>query len=66
MAEIFGQLLSIMGANIYDNGPRYVKGHATARAFSWLSVLIASVLMVVLRRQNKKLVDILQDYARRR
>lgn len=65
MAEIFGQLFSIMGANIYDNGPRYVKGHATAMSFSFLSIGIAAVLMVVFRRRNKKRDEILADYASR-
>jgi hypothetical protein len=65
MAEIFGQLFSIMGANIYDNGPRYVKGHATAMAFSFFCLFIAAALMVVFSRLNKKRDRILEDYARR-
>jgi hypothetical protein len=65
IAEVFGQLFSIMGANIYDNGPRYVKGHATAMAFSFFCLFIAAALMVVFSRLNKKRDRILEDYARR-
>ncbi|KIW71768.1 hypothetical protein PV04_00005 [Phialophora macrospora] len=65
MAEIFGQLFSILGANIYDDGPRYVKGHVTAMSFSILSLFIAVALMVVFSRQNKKRNGILKDFARR-
>lgn len=65
MGEILSQLFSIMGSNIYVNGPRYVKGHSVVLAFAAFAIVDSAILMVVFRRMNKKRDETLEEYASR-
>lgn len=52
--EIVSQSLSIAGTHIYDDPPRYIRGHAVMLGFLGLSILLAVVLMVIFSKANAK------------
>lgn len=64
-SEVVSQCLSIMGSNIYVNGPRYIKGHSVVLGFIALSMITVVVLMFVYRRLNKRRDEILAEYTAR-
>lgn len=65
LAEVFSQCFSIMGANIYVDGPKYVKGHSVVLGFLVLAMLVVITLMIVYHQLNKKRDQILEDFAQR-
>lgn len=65
LAEVFSQCFSIMGANIYVNGPKYVKGHSVVLALLVLAMIVVVVLMVTFQYLNKARDRVLAEYAAR-
>ncbi|OQV02109.1 hypothetical protein CLAIMM_07359 [Cladophialophora immunda] len=65
LAEVFSQCFSIMGANIYVNGPRYIKGHSVVLAFLVTAMATVVALSLTYRHLNKKRDRILEEYAQR-
>lgn len=65
LAEVSGQLFSIMGTHIYVTGPRYVKGHAVVLGIIALSLVVIVTLMITYSMLNKKRDRILAEYAAR-
>jgi Mg2+/citrate symporter len=54
MAEIIGQLLSVLGAYIYDKPPRFIKGHCVTLALLSIGMLNCVYLMWWMHRANSK------------
>ncbi|KIX00717.1 uncharacterized protein Z518_09782 [Rhinocladiella mackenziei CBS 650.93] len=65
LAEMVGQAFAIMGANVYDDRPRYVKGHSIALAFLLLAIVLVMVNWAWMRHGNKKRDRILAEYGER-
>jgi hypothetical protein len=65
LAEIVAQLTSIMGSNVYTDGPRYIKGHSIVLAFHLLAIANAVALIIWMKRVNIQKDRILADYAAR-
>lgn len=65
LAEVVGQLTSIMGSNIYTDKPRYIKGHSIVLSFLLLAIFSAVSLMFWMKHVNAKKDRILEDYAAR-
>ena len=65
LAEVVGQCLGIMGNNIYDTPPRFIKGHAIILSFLLAAIVVATGLLLWMSRENKKRDRILADFAQR-
>ncbi|KAF1817566.1 MFS general substrate transporter [Eremomyces bilateralis CBS 781.70] len=64
MAEIVGQLLSVLGAYIYDVPPRFLKGHSIVLALLALGIVNCLYLMWWMRRANLRREMELIEYER--
>ncbi|OIW32824.1 MFS general substrate transporter [Coniochaeta ligniaria NRRL 30616] len=66
MAEIGGQIFSIVGTNVYkSSGSSYAKGHWVNVGFMIVAIFAASCLLLWYDYSNKKRDRILQEYAAR-
>lgn len=65
MAEIGGQCLSIMGTHVYDNPPRYIKGHSVILGLLCASLLSVIALMLWMQRCNMEKDRIESEYHER-
>ncbi|KAJ9629151.1 hypothetical protein H2204_008940 [Knufia peltigerae] len=64
-AEIFGQCFSILGTHIYDQPPRFIKGHAILLGFQVYSIFCAAMLMWIMSRENKRRDAVEREYRER-
>lgn len=65
MAEVFGQCFSIMGSNVYNDGPRFIKGHSIVLGFLLMGMITTTSLYFWMRRLNKKRDHEESEYAAR-
>lgn len=65
MAEIFGQCFSIMGSNVYTDGPRYIKGHSVVLGFLLMGMISTTALIFWMRHLNKKRDSEESEYVKR-
>jgi hypothetical protein len=65
MPEVVGQCFSIMGTHIYDNPPRFVKGHSVILGILVVGIISTSYIWWWMRRQNMLKDQTAQEYADR-
>jgi MFS family permease len=63
--QVFIQCYSIISTQIYDNPPRYFKGHGVLLAFNVLGVVAAVINYFLMKRENAKRNHIAEEYAAR-
>ncbi len=61
VAQLFTQGYSIIATQIYDNPPRYFKGHGVLLGFNMLGAASAALCYVLMKRENEKRDQIAQD-----
>ncbi|KIW93256.1 uncharacterized protein Z519_05861 [Cladophialophora bantiana CBS 173.52] len=61
VAQVFTQSYSIIATQVYDNSPRYFKGHAVLLGLNLLGALSAAISYFLMKRENKKRDQIAQD-----
>jgi hypothetical protein len=57
-SEVFAMTFSIMATRIYDNPPRYVKGHSIVLAFNvlaWFCIVFCALWMRYLNRKKDRI-----------
>ncbi|KAK5381971.1 hypothetical protein LTR20_007951 [Exophiala xenobiotica] len=64
-AELYGLTWSIMGTRIYDNPPRFIKGHATVLSLNVLACGTVLAAYFYMKGINKKKERIEKEYAER-
>ena len=61
VAQVFTQSYSIISTQIYDNPPRYFKGHGVLLGLNVLGALSAALCYFMMKKENKKRDQVAQD-----
>lgn len=65
VAQVFIQCYSIISTQIYNQPPRFYKGHGILLGFNALAVVAALTLYALLKKENVRRDRIAEDYVRR-
>lgn len=65
VSQVFTQGYSIISTQIYDNPPRYFRGHGTLLAFNVLGTASAMIAYFMMKRENKRRDELALDLASR-
>lgn len=65
VAQVFTQCYSIIATQIYDNPPRYFKGHGILLGLNFLGVIAAVVAYLMMKRENRRRDLLAQDFLAR-
>lgn len=62
ISQLLGQGFSMLGAQIYTDPPRYLKGHGALLAFATWGILNTCAAAVWMTHQNRKRESTLEEY----
>ncbi|KAL6246868.1 hypothetical protein RBB50_006175 [Rhinocladiella similis] len=65
VVQVFTQCYSIIATQIYDNPPRYFKGHGILLGLNLLGVVAVVVAYIMMKRENKRRDLLAQDFLAR-
>ncbi|KAJ9610477.1 hypothetical protein H2200_005254 [Cladophialophora chaetospira] len=65
VSQVFTQSYSIISTQIYDNPPRYFKGHGILLGFNVLGAISAATCYFLMKRENEKRDQVARDLVAR-
>jgi MFS family permease len=65
VAQVFTQSYSIVATQIYDNPPRYFKGHSVLLALNLIGAVSAAASYFLMKRENKRRDQVAEEYMSR-